>query len=391
MKGLAIASLTIVLLVAVATATYQHYSVRPLPAAKPSPRQQVSPSQQLRAVIAADTATPTPSPQLPLDQALVSFPKPTNDINAIIPAPGEPQALVLTGNGEDDSYSLKINLVDLRTKVPRVTEIVSGSNAEDFTTPVWSADSKQIYYEFDNGCYFGRGSCGIHEFDLATGRSGWLIDRPTVGLAISPDNQFLAFWDYTLGDVLTVYSIPKKQVFRRWEGQAHTAGEFFLKEMVFAPDGKSLLAVTSEAKRWPLKEFNLESGDVRSVSEHTPGGPVVTSQGVYFVEADEYKQDADAHNRLMRLVQTGAQPELVLSNFPYPSIQPAGSPGWIATWGSRGRMLLYDTQARSTRRVGPDCWQAAVLSDGRAVYGLHGSLVEDANLCGTPAAATPAF
>lgn len=383
MKGLAIASITLILLVAAATAAYQHYSVRPLPAAKPSPR------QQPLGKIAVEAAPPTPSPQQLLpDQALVSFPKPNNDINAIIPAPGDQFILVLTGNGEEESYSLKINLVDLHTQVPKVAVIVAGSNAVDFTTPVWSADSKHIYYEFDNGCYFGRGSCGIYDFDLATAKSRRLIDRSTVGLAISPDSQLLAFWDYTLGNVLTVYSIPKKEVFRRWEDQPHSAGEFFWREMAFAPDGKSLLATTSEERRAPLKEFNLETGDVRTVSQNAPSGPVLTSRGVYFVEADEYKQGVAQQHRLMALVGTGAQPELVLTNFPFSILQPAGDRRWIAAWGEQGT-LLYDTLARSGRTAGPSCWQAAMLSDGRAVYGLNGGLVEDVNLCGTPAPVPP--
>jgi hypothetical protein len=319
---------------------------------------------------------------------LVSFSKSNNDINAIIAAPGDQLILVLTGNGEngeDDSYSLKISLVDLHTKVPKVTEIASGSNAVDFSIPVWSPDSKHVYYEFDD-----ERSHGIYDFDLTTGKSTRLIGRPTVGLAISPDNTLLAFWDYSLGDVLTVYSISNKEVFRRWEHQAHTASEFFLKEMAFAPDGKSLLVATSGARRWPLKEFNLETSEVRTVAEDTRFGPVLTANGVYFVEADAHREGAAPQNRLMTLDRTGAQPELVTPNFPYASLQSAGDPRWIAASGPQGT-LLYDTQTRSGRTAGHDCLHAAMLSDGRAIYGISGALVEDAKVCGTPAPGPAAF
>ncbi len=384
MKQLGIVSIALVLLLATAIAAYEHYSVQQLPPAKPSPK------PQPRAVIAVDTTVPSPSPQVSPEGALASFPGPNNDINAIIAAPGDQRILVLTGNGENEAYSLKINLVDLHTKVPKTTEIVTGSNAVDFTTPVWSADSKQIYYNFDNeGCE--RGVCGIYALDLPTAKSRRLINRPTVGLAVSPAGRLLAFWDYSLGDVLTVYSIPKKEVVRRWEGQTHSAGEFFLEEMAFAIDGKSLLAVTSEERRVPLKEFNLETGDIRIVSENAPGGPVLTPSGIYFVEADEYREGTSLKARLMTLVRTGGQPERMIANFPYSSIQTAGDPRWIAASLGSQATLLCDTQTRSGRTAGPNCLHAVMLSDGRVIYGINGSLVEDAKVCGTPAPETVAF
>lgn len=386
MKGLAVASISLALVVFAATSAYRHYSARPLPPAKPSPRQQAAPGPQARAVIALDTSPPTPTPQLILPgEALVSFPKPNNDINAIVAAPGVPRIVVLTGNGEEDSYSLKINLVDLQTKVPNVTEIVTGANAVDFSIPVWSADSKQVYYEFDD-----ERSHGIYTFDLATGKSSRLTAHSTGGLALSPDNTLLAFWDYSAGDTLTVYSIRKKEVVRQWGGQTHSADDLVVKEMAFALDGKSLLAATFENGRAPVKEFNLENGDVRTISESAFDGPVLTPSAIYFIEADEYKEGTIPQRRLVTLSGTGTQPELAMANFQYSRIQPAGDPRWIAASGSQGT-LLYDTQTRSGRTAGPDCLHAAMLSDGRAIYGINGALVEDAKVCGTPAPGAAAF
>ena len=347
---------------------------------KPSPTPQARP---VAAVAPAPSATPTPAPpeDVPSD-AVFSVPS-SGHIAAVIAAPDDQSAVVLSTD-TSETYSLKLSLLDLHTTKPTVTEIVTGSNAEDFSTPVWGND-RHLYYEVnEEGCTASsRGRCGIYDFDPQTGKSVEIVDHVTGGLALSPDGVKLAYWDYTVGDKLTVYDIYQKSLLRQWRGLTHSEDDRAVKQMTFAADGRSVLALTYDGGKTPLKEFNLQSGTIRTLSANAEA-PLSVSDGTYFVESQVNSTTGSLTHRWKRLSQTGSPVEPLNDDFPYNSIfQSGGQRRWASAFSGDG-VYLYDTKTAYAEPLGSKCSLASVMSDGQTLYVTNSVISFDSQICGTP-------
>lgn len=363
---------------------------QPVAIARPKP----SPAPQARIVVAAAPApVPSASAQPDLPANVLFAVSDSERIAAAIAAP-EDQRVVVLSSDSDETYSLKISLVDLHTTHPKMTEIVTGVNAEDFSTPVWNGN-RHLYYEVeDEKCNMSsRGRCGIYDLDPITGQSNELLDHSTGGLAVSSDGKFLAFWDYSTGDKLTVFDIFHKKTVREWERQTHTADDLIVRDMVFSADGKSLLARTYEQGKYPLKEFDLQNGRVRTMSPDS-SGPVSAPDGVYFVESHMPSDNGNVAQIWKRVAQTGAEAEQIIADFPYNSIlSSGGQQRWASAFSDKGA-FLFDTKTSFAEPLGNQCSLATVMANGRAIYATNTTISLDPQICGTPTSSpgyTPAM
>ena len=353
---------------------------QPVAVARPKP----SPAPKALTIVAAPpAAVPSALAQQDLPaNALFAVPN-SEHIAAAIAAP-EDQRVVVLSSDSNETYSLKISLVDLHTTRPKVTEIVTGANAEDFSTPVWSGN-RHLYYEVDDeNCNMSsRGRCGIYDLDPLTGQSSELLDHSTGGLAVSSDGKFLAFWDYSTGDKLTVFDISQKKTVREWERQTHTADDLVVRDMAFSTDGKSLLARTYEQGKYPLKEFDLQAGRVRTLSPNA-SGPVSAPDGTYFVESQIYSDNGNVTQIWKRVAKTGAEAEQIIGDFPYNSILSSGGrQRWASAFSDKG-VFLFDTKTSFAEPLGSQCSLATVIGDGRAIYVTNTTISLDPQICGTP-------
>ena len=345
---------------------------------KPSPASQPQP---VAVIVAAPPAAAPASVQNDLPpNALFGVPV-SGHIVGVIAAPGDERAIVLSAD-DSQTYSLQISLLDLRTTQPKPVEIVTGSNAEDFSTPVWGGD-RHLYYELDEeGCdASSRGRCGLYDLDPVTGKSNEILDHSTSGLALSPDGKLLAFWDYTAGDKLTIYDILQKKIVRQWQGQTHTADDLIMREMSFPIDGTSLLAETYEDGKSPLKEFDIPTGTITTLSPNA-GGLLPFSDGTYFMESQIDPAQGTVTHALKRLANSGSPLETIADNSPYNSIfQSGGRLRWASAVNDRG-LFLYDLKSSYAQPLGARCSLAVVMADGRTLYASNSLISFDAQICG---------
>lgn len=299
---------------------------------------------------------------------------------------GHSEAAVLTADaGADGHAQATLWLIDGHTAEPRASEIFSGADPEEVASPVWIWSDTALLYQFSaGGCVssFQEG-CGIYILTIASGKKDKLLDHRTAGLAVSPRWDHVAFWDYTAGDQLTVFDVHKKQIVRVWSNQPHGANDLLAKEMAFSPDGKSLFARTYDRGAFALKEFNIQSGDVKLVAPNVIG-PVSARDGVYFIDRGPSEKGATQQSsRLLRISSSGSDPVEVVSPFPYETLASNSSPFWVVAYGAESGLVMYDIGSQSGYTVGKGCQFATFLMN-RPHYTLGNKLVGDPKDCGIP-------
>jgi hypothetical protein len=376
----------LILPVALAIRAFQN---KPLPASPPP-----QPTVAVRAAIILDKAPPAPTPELAPVKSLVPLTK-SIDVLEMVAAPAKNELLIITESGKDrwgepDAYGGVLYHIRFDGAKPEAQEIVSGSNVVSRSAPVWNPDGTVAYYTYDNGTCapMGTGSCGIFMLEPETGKMEQLLADSTAGLAISRDGSTLAFWDGTAGDKLTVLDLRTKTIVKGWAGEVHSADDSVLSDIAFAPDGKSVFALTYAGREIPLKQFNLETGKVRTVS-HYAQSLVAAADAVYFLQFQPPSVNPEHRRTLMKIVSSDSEPEKVLENFPYHALWTSGSRRWLVTPGGERGIAIYDTRDQTIRVAGKDCQSAAVMADGELVYAVRGELTLDSAACGAPKSAQP--
>jgi hypothetical protein len=314
----------------------------------------------------------------------------------IVAAPTKNELLVVTAarkdsSGEEyDAYGGVLYFVHPNSAKSEAQEIVAGNNIVSGSSPVWSPDGTVAYHVYDNGTCapIGTGICGIFTLDPGTGETRKLLPDSTQGLAISPGGALLAFWDYTTGDKLTILDLKTKTIVQAWAGQVHTADDSVLSDIAFAPDEKSVLALTYAGSEIPLKQFDLQTGKVRTVCHHAQS-LVAAADGVYFLQFEPVSAMPESPRALMKISSSASEPEKVLDNFPYYALSTSGNRRWIVAQGKEKGIAIYDTRDQTTRVAGKNCQAAAVMSDSKVIYAVLGDLNADPAACGPGKPAQP--
>lgn len=343
---------------------------------------------QARAKAVLAPTAPQPIPQLPPPATAADL-SGSLWIYFVVSAPAGDKLVVVTATRKEssdsvDPYSGAIYLLQLSDGSAR--RIAEGTNLVSIAAPVWSRDAAHIYFALDTGCEMerpGASACGLFDFDVAGGTKTQLTRDSTLGLALSPDGSQLAFWDSTRNDQLVVFNLQTKQVARSWGGQVHAIDDAQLSDMAFAPDGRSLLALTyGEKQANTLKQFDLASGAVRTVA--TAVQSLAAAAGsVYYLQFEPVPFTNPEHpHALYRISAAAPQPVRVLEDFPYLALTAGGSGRWLTA--RLPSPAVYDTETGSTQTAGTSCQLAAALSDGTVLYTYGGQLIRDPKVCDGP-------
>jgi hypothetical protein len=344
-------------------------------------------SDQTVHAVAAPTRTATPATAAspanwpPRDETPELFPGSQRVVQL---SEGRSQAAVLTTDAQAGGQA-SLWLIDWNLAAPKATEIFGGGDPKAVAPPIWIQYDTALLYQFSAGDCSGlqKEACGIYTLTPASGKKDKLLDHRTTGLAFSPNSGEVAFWDYTTGDKLTIFDMFKKQVIRSWSDQPHAANDFVAREMAFSPDGKSLYARLYDQGTFALKEFNLQSGQVKLVRPSVIG-PVAASDGVYFIDLPLPEAGTEQKSgRLMRIPAGGSQPVEVVSSFPYERLDSNfGLPVMVA-YGSDSGLLIYDVGTQSGYTAGKNC-QFVTFLRGGSHYVVDNKLVGDSKDCGVP-------
>src|SRR5882724_11222925 len=353
------------------------YELSPVP-----PRSQAVASAQAKIALDKSTVVPAPSPV----KGIVALSH-SAEVLEIVVAPTENQFLVVTEFGQDkygepDAFGGFLYEVRMDKVRPVAREIVSGNNIVSKPSAVWNPDGTAAYYEYDDGkCPpIANNSCGIFKLDAQTGKVEKVSSDSTQGLAISPDGNLLAFWDYTTDDGLTVFDLKRNAIVNSWAGEVHAVDDSLLSDIAFAPDGKSVFALTYAGNETPLKQFDLQTRKVRTVSGNARSLAGV-KDSVYFLQFTAAIADSTPAISLMKIAPSDSSVEKVLDDFPYDTILVSGNGKWIVARGGDKGLAIYDTQGRALRTAGPQCQTAAVMPDDRVIYAVRGVLTTDLAAC----------
>jgi hypothetical protein len=347
-----------------------------------------------RAAIVLDKAPPAPPPEPPTASpvnAIVAL-EHSNDVLEMAASPLTDDLLVesssaLNSYGEPDDYGGVVYLVHLSGTKPEAVQVMSGNNINSASSPQWDPAGKAAYFTYDGGICAPMGSsvCGIFALDPQTGSVRQLLGDSTEGLSISADGSLLAFWDYTTGDKLTVFDVKNKTIVRAWAGEVHNADDLVVRDIAFAPDQKSIFALTYAPKALPLKQFDLRTSEVRTVVTNAHF-LLSAADGAYFTQFDPVAANSTPPRALLRIPSSDSAPETLLKDFPYQLSSISGNGRWIVAHDWERGIAIYDTRDHTLRLAGKECQAAAVLPDGRAIYATRGQLISEPAACGLPPA-----
>lgn len=158
--------------------------------------------------------------------------------------------------------------------------------------------------------------------------------------------------------------------------------------MAFAPDGKSVFALTYAGRGTPLKQFDLKTGKVRTVSRDAHS-LLAAADSVYFLQFDPLSPNSRHPRPLMKISSSNSEPEKVLEDFPYYPRSTSGNGRWIVANNPGEGIAIYDTRDQSIRVPGKDCQSAAVMASGEVVYAVRGELTLDSAACRPTPSAQP--
>lgn len=289
---------------------------------------------------------------------------------AVSPSPWEDRVLL---------YALKKNVQgETAAYVPGSLYTLSKSGNS------WSVrEMKTIAADMDSGkIVWAKGNA------YATSSSGIFLLRPSAaprkiysgkatGLAVSKDGVYLAFWQSPKkGDTLTVVRASNGHVVRRWTRPYHLPTESSGWEMVFTPDGKSILARTyDEEEDTHLKSFNLHTGSITTLLEGC--NSVVQSGDAIFVFGGQGESKG-----LYEFA--GGQLQLLMHIDEEDSLTPTAHDSLVVVTNTFDKhLLIYDVANHSSQAV-KGCEDATVLKSGQQIFFLHGKIFPGSAGCPNP-------
>ena len=197
--------------------------------------------------------------------------------------------------------------------------------------------------------------------------------KPT-GLAVSGDGATLAFWlSSGKRDVLVAIRVSDGRVLRRWSRPFNLRTETSGWELVFTPDGRSILARTyDEEDSVHLKAFDLHTASMTSLLEDCYS--LVQSGDSIFILSGEGESRS-----LYRF--SGGKLELLEHVGDLHSLTPtAHSNQVVLTNAFKQHLLVYDTDKHVMQEVN-GCTDATVLKSGQQIFFRDGKIYLDPGSC----------
>ncbi len=289
-----------------------------------------------------------------------------------------------------DSYGGTFFLVRPDRTEQKVGEVMVGTNLTDPDAPIWSLDGETAYLVFDNGNFLPPGNesgHGIFAWERSSGKVTQILKDSIGGLTISQDGTLAGFWDYSAGNLLTVYNLKTRQVVRTWEGQVHSADDLIISDLAFAPDGKSLFASLYVPKENPVMQFDIASGKISSFVSNVQS-MVTVGDSLYLLQFEPVPFTNPEHvHKLKKWTPGNADPVTVVEDFPYERISVSKDGQWLVGgsgggWG-RGN-AIYNTKTGHIEKAGKSCDTAIVTAGDKIYYSFGAELVTDAAVCSGP-------
>ena len=223
---------------------------------------------------------------------------------------------------------------------------------------MWQPDASSAYFETDQG---------IYQLSLADGEPKPLWKGSSVGLAISRDGLYLAFWRVEKGtDTLVLYDLKKKSETRTWPVPDRFESDKAGWDIAFAHDGHALYARTyDEPSSTPLKRFDISTGKV----------DVVTSDCYAVAEGKKaaYFIAVSGNARSLHKITSGTR-SILVANYGYDSLSRTGNRRWLVSQDFRTKEIaIFDSEDDSIKLIGKR-ESAAVLSDGRVFQVKRGDI-----------------
>lgn len=355
------------------------------------PTLQTQERPQVRAIIVAGPAATAEAPKPPIAHEAVATIPGGQRILFAASSPTAEEILVLA-QMSNDTYSGAYFIVRLGgdgNKTQAVEAVMEGTNAEYSDPPVWSPDGRTAYFTFDSGSHSPTGNAehGLFAWEHGSGKVTQIVNASVAGLAISQDERLAAFWDYSAGDILTVYDLKKRQVVRTWADQTHSADDLVLSDLAFTPDGKSLLARLCVPREAPTMQYEIASGKIKAFFDNIQSMATL-ADSLYFLQYEPVPFTNQEHpHRLLKWTPAGAEPVSVVQDFRYQALSATPGSPWLVG-GSRGGYddgaAVYDTRTGRMQIAGKSCTSAGVTSSGKILYVFGNELVADAEVCNGP-------
>ncbi len=268
------------------------------------------------------------------------------------------------------SYGIA-TLVRLEAPTPVARQLRIPESQDDFTLPVWTSAGDKAYFLTTKGLY---------AMSVSTMRPKILVRGALAGLALSPDNTKLAFWDLSPEEEfhydLQIFDLTTGKTIQKWSLETLYSADRYGFEIAFLPTGQSILARTYDTEgRTPLKKFPIAGGVVETISEDCTG-LVASDDAIYFVTAGETTR------ALMRISADGRKASEVLKDFPYGGLQASSSRRWIVARDLGARELaILDSHSGKLTNLGRQCQAATVLANGDVIVAARGSLYSPVEGC----------
>lgn len=255
---------------------------------------------------------------------------------------------------------------------PILVKRLSASESQDTNTqPRWTSDGSKLFFLTVTG---------IHTMPNKTREARILRKGSFAGLALSPDDSKLAFWNLAPSQehnyTLVVIDLASNTEVRSWTVPNNYDTDQYGFEIAFAADNRSLFARTYDTEgRTPLKEFDLTSGSVKVISDNC-SGLASSKDAIYFIESGDHGPG------LRKIVRGDSQPRDVVSVFPYDDLMTSGTQRWLVARELRTRKLaLVDATNDRIQTVEGRCDSLTVLADGEILYFKKGVISTSVATC----------
>jgi hypothetical protein len=379
---------------------------------KPAPQPNVNPAAQTpreassTAHLSAQTQQGASEPQARMQlrafamPAPAEVPKPAIAHQAVATIPGAQSILLAAASptGEEifvlaetsrDPYGGTFFVVRPESGEKQVEEVMGGMNLYEPDAPVWSPDGETAYFVFDTEKYSHPERAydhGLFAWDRRSGKVAQIMKDAIGGLVLSPDGALAGFWDYSKGDLLTVYNLKMKQVVRTWRGQVHHEDDLVYKNLAFTPDGKSLLARLYAPLEFAVLQYDIESGKISPFAKDVQA-LLTVGDSIYLLQFVPVPFSAPEHpHRLTKWTAGSAEPATVLEDFHYEQLSGNGN-GWLVGQTAEGwnrGTAVYDTKTGQLQPAGTSCDRSVVTSTGKILYIFDSEFVTDPAVCSGP-------
>ena len=236
-----------------------------------------------------------------------------------------------------------------------------------------AADMDSANIAWAKGNAFATATNGIFRLRPGAAPQKIYLGKPA-GLAASKDGAFLAFWQFSNKiDTLVALRVSDRRVMRRWKRPYHLKTESSGWDLVFAPDGNTVLARTyDEEDDNHLKSFNIRTGAVTTLLEGC--NSIVQSGDRIFIFGGQGEAKG-----LYEF--SGGQLQLLLHVEDEDSLTPtAQSDLVVITNAFKKHLLIYDVGKKASTELN-GCSDATVLKSGQQLFFRDGKILLDAAEC----------